>query len=63
VVTGKETDRLVRPWTVPVVALAWSKDGNTLVTACGLRPNDGRKLTAEQKKNGGEVVVWERKPR
>jgi WD40 repeat protein len=60
--TGKEVTRLVRSWVVPVVALAWSKDGKTLVSACGLRTGDERTLTAEQKRSGGEVVVWERKP-
>jgi len=47
---------------VPVAALAWSKDGTTLVTVCGHRPGDDRKPSAEQTKDGGEVVVWERKP-
>jgi RNA polymerase sigma factor (sigma-70 family) len=57
--TRKETHELTHPWTVPVVSLAWSRAGSTLVTACGLRPGDDRKLTAGQKKDGGEVVVWE----
>lgn len=55
---GKDADQLMRPWSIPVSSVAWSKDGKFLLTGCG---SAGQPIEASEKAIG-EVVVWERKP-
>src|SRR5205085_8131083 len=59
VATGEQGEHLMRAGGLPVTAVAWSPDGNLLVTTCGLRPwDDESKLTPDEAEAGGEVVVW-----
>jgi RNA polymerase sigma factor (sigma-70 family) len=53
---GKDGEHLMRPWSVPVSSLAWSKDGTFLVTGCG---SAGQVIT-ETKPLVGEAVIWQR---
>jgi WD40 repeat protein len=55
---GKDVDHLMRPWSVPVSSVAWSKDGTLLITGCG---SAGRPVNQDESAVG-EVVIWERKP-
>ncbi len=57
--TGADVEHIMRPWSLAVTSVAWSKDGKYLVTGCGSYL--GRPV-AQTEKLVGEVVVWERKP-
>lgn len=58
--TGKQGDFLTGG--LPVAAVAWSPDGKTLAVAHGPRPGDDVAITADEIKEHGGVVLWERGP-
>lgn len=57
-ITGKEIDFL--QVNSRLASVAWSPDGNTIVTACGLLPWEQRQPDQHEREHG-EVVIWERK--
>jgi len=54
--------QILRDFTTPPVAVAFSPDGKTLIVGCGNPDADPRKLTPEERKKAGEVRVFTTEP-